>query len=104
MANTFDHLKSALADRYAIEEELGAGGMATVYLAEDLKHERKVALKVSKPELAAVVGADLHPDGDRLVVPQNVGAGTAREGAAPEPERFQVVVNWFEELKERVGN
>ena len=39
--DSFDRLKTALADRYAIEEELGAGGMATVYLAEDLKHERK---------------------------------------------------------------
>ncbi len=44
MANTFDRLKTALADRYAIQEELGAGGMATVYLAEDLKHHRKVAV------------------------------------------------------------
>ncbi len=41
MADSFDRLKTALADRYAIGEELGAGGMATVYLAEDLKHERK---------------------------------------------------------------
>ena len=40
MADSFDRLKTALADRYAIEEELGAGGMATVYLAEDLEHER----------------------------------------------------------------
>ncbi len=51
-------LSTALADRYTIEYELGAGGMATVYLAEDLKHERKVAVKVLKPELAAVLGAD----------------------------------------------
>jgi serine/threonine-protein kinase len=53
-----ERLKSALADRYRIERELGAGGMATVYLAEDLKHKRKVALKVLKPELAAVLGAE----------------------------------------------
>ena len=51
-------LVTALADRYRIERELGAGGMATVYLADDLKHERKVAIKVLKPDLAAVVGAD----------------------------------------------
>jgi serine/threonine-protein kinase len=51
-------LNEALEGRYAIERELGEGGMATVYLAEDLKHERKVALKVLKPELAAVVGAE----------------------------------------------
>ena len=53
-----DRLSSALAGRYRIERELGAGGMATVYLAEDLKHDRKVAIKVLKPELAAVLGAE----------------------------------------------
>ena len=53
-----ERLSSALADRYRIERELGQGGMATVYLAQDLKHDRKVALKVLKPELAAVLGAD----------------------------------------------
>ena len=66
-------LTTALADRYTIERELGQGGMATVYLAEDLKHKRHVALKVLKPELAAVLGA----------------------------ERF-VVENFFTELKARV--
>ncbi len=53
-----DHLTMALADRYRIERELGAGGMATVYLAHDLKHDRPVAIKVLRPELAAVIGAD----------------------------------------------
>jgi serine/threonine-protein kinase len=51
-------LAAALADRYRINRELGMGGMATVYLADDLKHDRKVALKVLKPELAAVLGAE----------------------------------------------
>ncbi|MEO8201030.1 MAG: protein kinase [Gemmatimonadota bacterium] len=51
-------LTAALADGYRIERELGAGGMATVYLAEDLKHHRKVAIKVLRPELAAVIGAE----------------------------------------------
>src|SRR5512134_1598796 len=51
-------LTTALADRYRIERELGAGGMATVYLAQDLKHARKVAIKVLRPELAAVLGAE----------------------------------------------
>ena len=51
-------IRSALADRYRIERELGQGGMATVYLAQDLKHDRKVAVKVLKPELAAVLGAE----------------------------------------------
>jgi serine/threonine protein kinase len=47
-------LNAALEGRYRIEREIGEGGMATVYLAEDLRHERKVALKVLKPELAGV--------------------------------------------------
>jgi serine/threonine-protein kinase len=58
MSDQLDRLRTALADRYRLERELGAGGMATVYLAEDLKHKRKVALKVLKPELAAVLGAE----------------------------------------------
>src|ERR1017187_5360490 len=53
-----DRLNAALAGRYRIERHLGEGGMATVFLAEDLKHKRKVALKVLKPELAAVLGAE----------------------------------------------
>jgi eukaryotic-like serine/threonine-protein kinase len=55
---TPERLVAALADRYRILKELGQGGMATVYLAEDLKHDRKVAIKVLKPELAAVLGAE----------------------------------------------
>jgi eukaryotic-like serine/threonine-protein kinase len=55
---TVERLRASLADRYTIERELGAGGMATVYLAQDLKHDRQVAIKVLKPELAAVLGAD----------------------------------------------
>ncbi len=51
-------LNAVLEDRYKIERELGEGGMATVYLADDIKHERKVALKVLRPELAAIVGAE----------------------------------------------
>ncbi len=58
MPELLDRLKAALSDRYAIEEEIGAGGMANVYLAHDIKHDRKVALKVLKPELAAVIGAE----------------------------------------------
>ena len=58
MSDPITRLNAALEGRYAIERELGEGGMATVYLADDLKHERKVALKVLKPELAAVVGAE----------------------------------------------
>ena len=58
MSDAVTHLNAALEGRYTIERELGEGGMATVYLADDLKHERKVALKVLKPDLAAVVGAE----------------------------------------------
>ncbi len=58
MADNIGRLQAALADRYRIEGELGQGGMATVYLAEDLKHDRKVAVKVLRPELAAVIGAE----------------------------------------------
>ncbi|MFI5235212.1 MAG: protein kinase [Gemmatimonadales bacterium] len=58
MTTSFDRLTAALADHYRLERELGQGGMATVYLAHDLKHDRKVALKVLKPELAAVIGAE----------------------------------------------
>ena len=53
-----DRLAAALADRYRIERELGQGGMAIVYLAHDVRHDRKVAIKVLLPELAAVIGAD----------------------------------------------
>ena len=58
MTGVLDRLGAALADRYRIDREVGAGGMATVYLAQVLRHDRKVALKVLKPELAAVLGAE----------------------------------------------
>ena len=57
-SSAVSRLSVALAGRYQIEHELGAGGMATVYLARDVKHDREVALKVLRPELAAVLGAD----------------------------------------------
>jgi serine/threonine-protein kinase len=58
MVDVFERLRAALESRYAIERELGSGGMATVYLAEDLKHHRKVAVKVLRPELAAALGPE----------------------------------------------
>ncbi len=58
MTDPLARLTTALSRSYRIDRELGQGGMATVYLAEDLKHKRKVALKVLKPELAAVLGAE----------------------------------------------
>jgi len=58
MSGNTERLNTALAGRYRIERQLGQGGMATVYLAQDIKHDRKVAVKVLKPELAAVLGAE----------------------------------------------
>ena len=97
---TLDRLTSALADRYTIERELGQGGMATVYLAQDLKHDRKVAIKVLRPELAAAIGAErflaeikttanlrhphilpLYDSGEAKVPPRSEGErGTGGEG------------------------
>ena len=69
-------LNAALQGRYRIEREIGEGGMATVYLANDLKHERKVALKVLKPELAAVVACQAP-----LLNPANEAVPTVVEGS-----------------------
>jgi serine/threonine protein kinase len=53
-----ERLAASLADRYVVERELGAGGMATVFLAHDVRHDRKVALKVLRPELSAILGGE----------------------------------------------
>ena len=58
MPELLSRLQSALSDRYRLDREIGAGGMATVYVAEDVRHDRRVALKVLRPELAAVIGAE----------------------------------------------
>jgi len=88
-------LNAALQGRYHIESELGEGGMATVYLADDLKHERKVALKVLKPELAAVVGAE------RFLAEIKTTANLQHPHILPLFDSG--VVNWFTELRERMG-
>ena len=58
MTSPFDRLTAALADRYRLDRELGQGGMATVYLAHDLKHDRDVAIKVLHPDLGAALGGE----------------------------------------------
>ncbi len=58
MGEPFDHLKAALSDRYILERELGAGGMATVFLAHDPRHNRKVAVKIMHAELATIIGSE----------------------------------------------
>ncbi len=58
MTTPSERLAAALADRYRVLRELGAGGMATVYLAHDLKHDRDVAIKVLHPDLGAALGGD----------------------------------------------
>ncbi|MGH7525035.1 MAG: protein kinase domain-containing protein [Gemmatimonadales bacterium] len=61
MSSAESRLAEALAGHYAIEREVGAGGMATVYLARDVKHDRQVALKVLRPELSAALGSERFP-------------------------------------------
>src|SRR4051812_31010516 len=58
MDQNLETLKAALLDRYDVERPIGRGGMATVYLARDRRHDRRVAIKVMSPELAATIGAD----------------------------------------------
>ena len=58
MSEDLDRFVAALSDRYRLEREIGSGGMATVYLAEDIKHDREVAVKILRPELAAAIGPD----------------------------------------------
>ncbi len=58
VASSFESLSEALSARYRLERELGRGGMATVYLAQDLRHERPVAIKVLNPDLSALLGGE----------------------------------------------
>jgi len=71
MADIETRLQAALSGRYTLDHEVGAGGMATVYLATDDKHDRKVALKVLRPELAAVLGPDRFPREIKIVAQFN---------------------------------
>ncbi|MDH5235856.1 MAG: protein kinase, partial [Gemmatimonadota bacterium] len=115
MSHTTESLATALADRYRIERGLGAGGMATVYLARDLKHDRDVAIKIMRPELAHAVGAERfgqeirmvarlnHPhilplhDSGEIVLPPSPGR------SAPEPVLYYVMpVMEGQALRERL--
>ncbi|HRP08685.1 MAG TPA: serine/threonine-protein kinase, partial [Gemmatimonadales bacterium] len=71
MAEPFARLAAALASHYRLERELGQGGMATVYRAQDLKHDRLVAIKVLRPELAAAMGSDRFPREIKFVAQLN---------------------------------
>jgi hypothetical protein len=77
-----ENLQTALPHRYRIERELGEGGFATVYLAHDLKYDRKVALKVLKPEIAQTLG------GERFQREIQLGARRGRDSRSPVRHRF----------------
>jgi TolB-like protein len=128
MPELLERLQQALADRYTIERELGAGGMATVYLAHDLKHDRPVALKVLRQELAAALGAErfhreiqiaaklqhpnilpLHDSGEAggflyYVMPfvegQSLRERLAREGALPVGDAVRILRDVVDALTE----
>lgn len=115
-AHPHSQLNAALSGRYTIERELGAGGMATVYLAHDVRHDRKVARKVLRPELTRVAVApgasfavrdhrvlfslrgvldwDVSPDGTRII--------TIRERGGRQRSTLVVVENFFQELRAKV--
>ena len=84
-----DRLAEALKDRYTLQRELGRGGMATVYLATDLKHERSVALKVLNPELAAVL-AHTPPCRQAKQCPQPRREGIGKPLVCPDRGRSQI--------------
>ena len=96
MPELLGRLQSALAERYRLDREIGAGGMATVYLAHDVRHDRKVAIKVVKPELAAVLGAE------RFVVEIKTFAALSHPHILP-TLRYLVTLNWFDEFRRLLG-
>jgi serine/threonine-protein kinase len=104
--NPLESLQAALADRYRLERELGQGGMATVYLAHDLRHDRKAAVKVLRPSLAAVIGAE------RFLAEIKTTAGLQHPHILPLHDSGEVdgqffyvavVLNWLQEVEAKVG-
>jgi serine/threonine protein kinase len=98
---TVERLRASLANRYRLERELGQGGMATVYLAQDLRHDRQVAIKVLKPELAAVLGTERGiPTSSRCSIPAPPTASCttscptskARRSCTRSPELFSATI------------
>jgi len=112
-----ERLTAALAGRYLLERELGAGGMATVYLARDERHDRRVALKVLRPELAAAIGADRflaeirttanlqHPHILPLFDSGRTGADEGGHGRTPADELLYYVMPYVEgeSLRDRLA-
>jgi len=105
MTDGVDRLQTALSASYRIEREIGAGGMATVYLAQDLKHDRQVAVKVLRPELAAALGKE------RFLQEIKIAAGLHHPHILPlfdsgEADGFLYYVMPYEEgqsLREKLG-
>ena len=96
MTQTGDRLSAALADRYRLERELGQGGMATVYLDRDLRHERKAALKVLKPVLGAECFVVEIKTTAALQHPHILPTFESDPASAPE---LRVIRNWSAELR-----
>jgi serine/threonine-protein kinase len=93
MSANLTPLNAALSGRYTIERELGAGGMATVYLAHDVRHDRKVALKVLRPELSAILGAA------RFLT--EIKTFIMVQPKSSSDQTVVVLLNWFDEHKRR---
>ncbi len=122
MSDPVTRLNAALEGRYAIVREIGEGGMATVYLADDVKHDRRVALKVLKPELVAVQFTEdprFTPGRQDILFSMDryqVADGSPLYDVSADDRRFVMlriedsdtdlilVRNFFEELRERAGN
>lgn len=93
-------LAHALSERYVIERELGTGGMATVWLAQDLKHDRRVALKVLHPQLTAMLGAERFLKGIRTIENHDWALFMMRQERPFAPYHAEPE---FQELERRVG-